>query len=160
MDPAIIAQLAKLLMEQEGSGQGPLAKFASGLSTEGLDPGTASLVRGFKAPFAKDDEKREEEDKDRQDQIDKLQKKIDEDAAEQRRRREDIFKKRVDYFKDDLDALQAIETGGDYRAIAGGLKFDDIPPITQRKLARGSKLPTGRSLTGRDNRPRGRGSKL
>ena len=157
MDPAIIAQLAKLLMEQEGSGQSPLAQFASGLSTEGLDPGTASLVRGFKAPFAKDDEERKEKDEDRQDQIDKLQKKIDDDAEEQRRRREDIFKKRTEYFKDDLDALEALRSGGDYRAIAGGLKFDDIPPITQR---RGSKLPTGRSLTGRDNRPKGRGSKL
>jgi hypothetical protein len=35
MDPAIIAQLAKLLMDKEGSQQGPLASFASGLSTEG-----------------------------------------------------------------------------------------------------------------------------
>lgn len=144
MDPAIIAQLAQLLADKKGSQQGPLAAFASGLSTEGLDPATASLVRGFKAPFAKDDEKREKEDAERDKEIDRLQAKIDDDATEQRKRREDIFKKRVDYFGDDLDALQALESGGDYRAIAGGLKFEDISGFGD-PLKRGGNLPTRRN---------------
>jgi hypothetical protein len=155
MDPAIIAQLAKLLMDKEGSQQGPLASFASGLSTEGLDPATASLVRGFKAPFAKDDEKREKEDAERDKEIDRLRAKINEDADEQRKRREEIFKKRVDYFKDDLDALEALGSGGDYRAIAGGLKFEDISGLGD-PLKAGSKLPTRRNPMA----PKGRGSKL
>ena len=153
MDPAIIAQLAQLLADKKGSQQGPLAAFASGLSTEGLDPATASLVRGFKAPFAKDDEKREKEDAERDKEIDRLQAKIDDDAAEQRRRREEIFKKRIEYFQDDLDALQALESGGDYRAIAGGLKFDNLGALTGG-TGPGSKLPTrgAGSKTGRGSK--------
>ena len=125
-----------------------LNAIASGLSTEGLGPANAALVHGFQIMPKKAEERREKREQEAEEAVKRAQDRYDSELAEQRKRRADIFEKRLEHYAGvmDIGAMEEALLGlGDSpsAAIMRGIDQSQriaVPLPDKSSTRRGSKL--------------------
>lgn len=128
-----------------------LNAIAAGLTTEGLGPANAALVHGFQIMPKKAEERRAKREEEAEDAVKRAQERYDSEVAEQRKRRAEIFEKRLEHYAGVMD-IGAME-----KALLG---TGDSPSASIMKGIEQAERMSDKSSTRRGSKLDTRGSKL